>query len=98
MKGWIKLTAAGADEVSAAQKALLGDPDRKAMHAGGVSISADLEVETAMDKLTLMSALGHALHLDKEDWAMLFMLKTGVGPLKETMVSVDAHGVKDMEG
>ena len=98
MKGWIKLTAAGADEVAAAQKDLLGDPDRKARHAGGVSIRAELEDVTAMDKLTLMSALGNALQLDKEEWAMLFMLKMGVGPMKKMMVTVDAHGVKDMEG
>lgn len=98
MKGWIKLTAAGADEVAAAQKDLLGDPDREAMHAGGVSISAELEAVTAMDKLTIMSALGNALHLGKDEWAMLFMLKMGVGPMKEMMVTVDAHGVKDMEG
>lgn len=98
MKGWIKMTAVGADEVAAAQKDLLGDPDRKARHAGGVSIAAELEAVTAMDKLTLMSALGNALQLDKEDWAMLFMLKMGVGPMKEMMVTVDAHGVKGTEG
>ena len=98
MKGWIKMTVAGADEVAAAQKTLLGDPDRKARHAAGVDISADLEHVSAMDKLTLMSALGNALQLDKEEWAMLFMLKMGVGPMKEKMVSVDAHGVKGMEG
>lgn len=97
MKGWIKLTAAGADEVAAAQRDLLGDPDRT-VHAGGVSISAELEAVTAMDKLTLMSAMGNALQLGKDEWAMLFMLKMGVGPMKEMMVTVDAHGVKDMEG
>lgn len=97
MKGWIKLTAAGADEVAAAQRDLLGYPDRKG-HAGGVTIAAELEAVTAMDKLTLMSAMGNALQLDKEEWAMLFMLKMGVGPMKEMMVTVDAHGVKDMEG
>ena len=98
MKGWIKMTAAGADEVAAAQKDLLGDPDREARHAAGVTIAAELEAVTAMDKLTLMSALGNALRLDKEDWTMLFMLKMGVGPMKEMMVSVDAHGIKGMEG
>lgn len=98
MTGWIKMTVAGADEVAAAQKDLLGDPDRKAMHAGGVSIAADLEAVTAMDKMTLMSALGNALRLDKEEWAMLFMLKMGVGPMKERLVAVDTHGVKDVEG
>lgn len=98
MKGWIKMTVAGADEVAAAQKTLLGDPDRKARHAAGVTIAADLEGVTAMDKLTLMSALGNALQLDQEDWAMLFMLKMGVGPMKEKMVAVDVHGVKDVEG
>lgn len=98
MKGWIKMTAAGADEVAAAQRDLLGDPDRKARHAAGVTIAAELEAVTAMDKLSLMSALGTALRLDKEDWSMLFMLKMGVGPMKEMMVTVDAHGVKDMEG
>lgn len=98
MKGWIKMTVAGADEVAAAQKTLLGDPDRKARHAAGVSISADLESVSAMDKLTLMSALGNALQLDKEEWAMLFMLKMGVGPMKERLVSVDTHGVKAVEG
>ena len=98
MKGWIKMTAAGADEVAAAQKDLLGDPDWKARHAGGLYVDAELEGVTAMDKLTLMSAMGNSLQLDKEDWAMLFMLKMGVGPMKEMMVTVDAHGVKDMEG
>lgn len=98
MKGWIKMTVAGADEVAAAQTELLGDRDRKAMHAAGVSITADLESVSVMDKLTLMSALGSALQLDKEDWAMLFMLKTGVGPLKEKQVTVDTRGVKDVEG
>ena len=98
MKGWIKMTAAGADEVAAAQKDLLGDPDREARHAAGVTIAAELEAVTAMDKLTLMSALGNALRLDKEDWTMLFMLKMGVSPMKEMMVSVDAHGIKGMEG
>ena len=98
MKGWIKMTAAGADEVAAAQKDLLGDPDREARHAAGVTIAAELEAVTAMDKLTLMSALGNALRLDKEDWTMLFMLKMGVGPMKEMMASVDAHGIKGMEG
>ena len=97
MKGWIKMTVAGADEVAAAQKTLLGDPDRKARHAAGVTIAADLEDITAMDKLSLMSALGNALQLDQEEWAMLFMLKMGVGPMKEKMVAVDAPGVKDVE-
>ncbi len=87
MKGWIKLTAAGADEVAAAQKNLLGDRDGKAAHAGGVAISAELEAVSVMDKLTLMSALGIALQLDKEDWTMLFMLKMGVGPLNESRSS-----------
>ncbi|MBO7668771.1 MAG: hypothetical protein J6T26_09950 [Firmicutes bacterium] len=98
MTGWIKMIVAGADEVAAAQKGLLGDPDRKAMHTGGVSIAADLEAVTAMDKMMLMSALGNALQLDKEEWAMLFMLKMGVGPMKERLVAVDTYGVKDVEG
>ena len=98
MKGWIKLTAASDEEIAAAQADLLGDRDKKARHTGGVSISAELEAVSAMDKLTLISALGHALQFDKEEWAMLFMMKMGVGPLGEKMVSVDAGHFKGTEG
>ena len=43
---------------------------------------------TATDKLSLISALGEALNLDKGDWAVLFMLKSGIGPIREDRVQV----------
>lgn len=88
MKGYIKLTAAGQDEVEAARASLLDDAEKKG-HAAGVNIDCQLEGVSITDRLTLMSALGAALQFDKDDWAMLFMLKFGIGPLAEKQVSVD---------
>lgn len=88
MKGYIKLTAAEQDEVEAARVSLLGDAEKKG-HAAGVSIRAELEGVSATDRLTLMSALGTALQFDEDDWAMLFMVKFGIGPLSEKQVTVD---------
>lgn len=88
MKGYIKLTAIEPNEVEAARVSLLDDAEKKG-HAAGVSIAAELEHVSATDRLTLMSALGTALQFDKDAWAMLFMLKFGVGPLDEKQVTVD---------
>jgi hypothetical protein len=87
MKGFIKLTCVDEAEVKEAQTTLLNDPDRKG-RAAGVSIDAELMDVSFSDRLSLMSALGEALHFDKEDWAVLFMLKSGIGPFRESSVQV----------
>lgn len=88
MKGFIKLTCIDEATVAEAQTTLLNDPDRKG-RAAGVSIDAELMDVTFADRFSLMSALGEALHFDKEEWAVLFMLKSGIGPLSEKQVTVD---------
>lgn len=87
MKGFIKLTCVDEAQVAEAQTTLLNDPDRKG-RAAGVSIDAELMGVTFTDRLSLMSALGEALHFDKEEWAMLFMLKSGIGPVREAFARV----------
>ena len=90
MKGWIMLKAADDATISEAQVSLLGDTERKVKHAGGVNIRGELERVGLMDKLTLMSALGSALEMDKDEWTLLFMMKAGIGPLEEKTVVVNA--------
>lgn len=95
MKGFIKLTAIDRSQVEEARATLLADADGKG-HAAGVSIEAELENVSFTDRLTLMSAMGEALHFDKEDWGMLFLLKSGMGPLseKQATVAVDKNTAK----
>lgn len=88
MKGFIKLTAIEQGDVEAVRASLLDD-EGKTCHAAGVNIAAELEDVSHTDRLTLMSALGTALKFDKDDWAMLFLLKSGIGPLAEKQVTVD---------
>lgn len=87
MKGFIKLTCIDEAKVAEAQTTLLNDPDRKG-RASGIAIDAELMDVSATDRLSLMSALGEALHFDKGDWTVLFMLKSGIGPIRENFVQV----------
>lgn len=87
MKGFITLTAIGEEKVAEARRTLLPGRDGKG-HAAGVSIRAELEDVSTADRLTLMSALGQALHFDNEDWFVLFAMKAGIGPFHEDQVNI----------
>lgn len=87
MKGFIKLTCIDQAQVAEAQTTLLNDPDRKG-RAAGISIDAELMAVSFTDRLSLMSALGEALHFGKEEWTVLFMMKSGIGPIRENLVQV----------
>ena len=90
MNGFIKLTAIDKAKVEEARDTLLADVEGKG-HAAGVAIEAELENVSFTDRLTIMSALGEALKFDKNDWTMLFLLKSGMGPLGEKIATVSVN-------